>query len=79
MSYTRVIHAQAKRLQEILDQEIDLFCMVAKQDEYQPVPFSLGELVKQALAAVEVQAKEHWIVFDTDLGTELPGIPCYPQ
>jgi len=79
VSYTRVIHAQAKRLQEILDQEIDLFCLVAKRDECQPVPISLNELVGQALAAVELQAREHSIVFDTELGTNLPPVPCDPQ
>jgi K+-sensing histidine kinase KdpD len=79
MSYTRVIHAQAKRLQEILDQEIDLFCMVAKRDECRPVPSSLNDMVGQALAALDVQAKEHSIVFENESGADLPSVPADPQ
>jgi len=78
-SYTRIIHAQAKRLQEILDQEIDFFCLVARRDEFQPVPSSLNDLIGRALTAVEVQAKGHSILFDTELSTDLPSIPGDPQ
>jgi K+-sensing histidine kinase KdpD len=79
MSYTRVIHAQAKRLQEILDQEIELFCMVAKRDECRSVPSSLNEIVGQVLTSLEVLAKEHSIVLDAELGADVPLVLGDPQ
>jgi K+-sensing histidine kinase KdpD len=79
LSYTRVIHAQAKRLQEILDQEIDLFCMVAKREAFCPAPSSLNEIVARTLATLRPKATEKSVALDAEWGVDLPTIPGDPN
>ena len=78
-SYTRIIHAQAKRLQEILDQEIDLFCMVNKRDDARPVPMILNEIVGQALTTLESHAQKRSVTLDADFGSEVPAVLGDPE
>jgi K+-sensing histidine kinase KdpD len=79
LSYTRVIQAQARRLQEILDQEIDLFCMVPQRNDGRPVPTFLNDIVGQALTTLESRARERSITLDADLGSDVPAVLGDPE
>lgn len=78
-SYIRIIHDQAVQLREVLNQEIELFCMVAKPQDLRLASTSLNDIVTQSMSTLESEAREKSIDVDVELSPDVPAILCDAQ